>query len=342
MTRGSGVRVLDSGRLRFENPQLRAVKFLALRHGDAWGESFPHKGRAAFQPVSSGRFVERVTGRKVKDLGADAPIPCSSEALMSGALPVGAVAVDSEESVSLGSVADSLSVAGSARVQGCEVPKPRVTLPGLRLRPRSRVTRTLESLGGVCRSWWGDLAADATPAVAAALWLQQYLGPEASLSDVVREVRRCDGSKSGVHAVMIPVGSDGPLDRLYVCPELIAELSLAGVFRAPGIDLLNSLRGRARLWAVEKELDELEFSVLLPGTLVLAAQGSTWSHSAAALLRSDRASYAARLFSALSSGEAVDPSRRFGFWGGLWRATRWGFRRTPVMHAGAYSVRLAA
>lgn len=193
----------------------------------------------------------------------------------------------------------------------------------LRLRPRSRLTRTLDALGRGL-DWWEDLVEPVSPARRACAWLQAYLGPGLKAVRIhARRLRSDSGVLLPAHVVGIPLGSGGPQDGLWVCPELIADLASSACFRAPTYDLLQSLRGRARYWAQDIGLGQMEFSLLLPGSLVLAAQGSAQSLTAVSVLRSDRGRYAHKLLSALEKGRAVSVSSVLGGWEGFRRALRW-------------------
>jgi hypothetical protein len=188
---------------------------------------------------------------------------------------------------------------------------------GLRLRKRSKVTRSLEYMGGRLRGWWRDLPS-VSPANTALAWLAEYSAPGTKLGRVRQVQCGSDADvQESVSVVSVMFGSEHQASReLWVCPELVASLFTVRCFRAVGPDVLSSLRSRARLWARERGVSDLDLSFFLPGTLVLAALPQPDEVVSLGALRSSAAEWSSRVLAPLAKGNFVSGKLRGprGFW----------------------------
>lgn len=237
-------------------------------------------------------------------------------------------------------------------VPGGGIPELTVSRSELRHRPRSKVTRTLEALGGSFEGWWEDLAGE-TPAARGLRWLTAHLGSGVKGAAIkslrlATDLKGLDGldelGGSGcaggpVHVAEIPCGGKGSATRLHCCVELVAHLAVVACFRPPSPALLSSLRARARLWAREVGVSDLDLSLFLPGTLVLAMRPSSEVVMATHVLRSDALRWGADVLGAFDQG-VVREQRFLGFWEGFRRAFR--FSPSPgTLHATVDSMQLS-
>lgn len=187
---------------------------------------------------------------------------------------------------------------------------------GLRLRPRSRLTRNLEAVGRRVRGWWRDLPVD-SDAELALLWMQEYsvdgtkLGMARSVS-----TRGEDGSVGTVSLVEVHFSSEERASGagLFVCPELVAELFAIRCFRTLDASTLQSLRGRARLWARDKGVSPLDLALFLPGTLVFASLPQRSEVESLGALRSSAALWSVDVLGALGRGVLKAPTGPRGLW----------------------------
>lgn len=189
----------------------------------------------------------------------------------------------------------------------------------LRLRPRSRVTRSLEAVGRRVRGWWKDLPAE-SDAQLALLWMQEYSVDGTKLG-MARSVSTCgdDGQVGSISLVEVHFSSEERPSGsgLFVCPELVAELFSIRCFRALDASTLQSLRGRARLWARDKGVSPLDLALFLPGTLVFAALPQWGEVEALGALRSSAAKWSVDVLGSLARGHLKAASGPSGFWASI-------------------------
>lgn len=212
----------------------------------------------------------------------------------------------------------------SPTVSGPEGAEPQKADLGLRLRPRSKATRSLAYLGACARRWWRDLPASVgagvTDANLALCWLASYTDGQAKTGRVIRLSTAV--GKPPAHVVSVSMGGGHARGELWVCPELVASLSLVRVFRAVGPGLLASLRARARLWCADQGVSDLDASFILPASVVLASLPQASEVECASALRSDAARWSVDVLGPLAKGVAKAPTW-LGFWEGVQRALRW-------------------
>jgi hypothetical protein len=209
---------------------------------------------------------------------------------------------------------------------GKSAPAPRADLGrGVRLRRRGKLTRELALFGRSAGRWWSDLPDGTanTDANRALAWLRAHTYGQLKVGRMhplalVGE----DGVDSTVHAV--EVGPVGPEEAtLWVCPQLVAALFTVRCFRALSADLLPSLRSRARLWARDKGMSDLDLSFVLPGSVVLASLPQPGEVVAVTALQSESANWSVDVLGSLSQGVVKVPS-----WQGRWE----NFKRVFKIH----------
>jgi len=140
--------------------------------------------------------------------------------------------------------------------------------PGFRLRPRGRLTRTLESI--VKRQDWSKLVGGQT-------------SPDFSVSGWMAAVRGRGGKVVGYHRVMSEGTEESPpelLDNMVVLSDmghetpislaLLAKLSVYVTYRERTQELILALRARASQYAKEIGLSSEYLAVVIAGTVALA------------------------------------------------------------------------
>jgi len=179
---------------------------------------------------------------------------------------------------------------------------------GFRLRPRGKATRALERMVGGSSGWWRDLSCS-TPARAALSWMRAYMAPGVRLGGVRLVERRGEdgGLLDPIPIVQAFFSSEESSRCLWVCPALVAELQGVRCFRAPGPEVLSSLRSRARLWARDAGVGALDYSLFLPGTLVVASLPQPAEVVAVGALRGSASRWAQDVLVPLGAGRAVPP-----------------------------------
>jgi len=199
---------------------------------------------------------------------------------------------------------------------------------GFRLRPRGRLTRSLQVLGQCFEGWWRDLPGY-TAAEIGRKWLYTYLGAGVKLGKSHPIGLSAEGeSACAVEVVLEHATPAGQC--LWICPELVASLSCVRVFRGLSATLLPSLRSRARLWAKDKGMSDLDLSFVLPGSCALAVLPGRNEVAAVSLLGTDAARWGVATYGQLDSGRVDLRGVNLGFWGSLRRALRW-TRPTSVL-----------
>nr|QOE55593.1 hypothetical protein [Macrophomina phaseolina umbra-like virus 1] len=184
-------------------------------------------------------------------------------------------------------------------------PKPVRAEGRFRLRKRGRATAALAQLGRSVRGWWRDLTCN-TDAELALLWMQKYSAPGVKLGSVRSVPCSAEAEvQASVSVVEVLFSSEESTRPLWVCPELVASLFTVRCFRHVGPDVLASLRSRACLWARDRGVSDLDFSLFLPGTLVFASLPQPGEVVALGGLRSDAARWSSQVLAPLAAGQAV-------------------------------------
>lgn len=236
---------------------------------------------------------------------------------------------------------------------GSDLPAaPRIGRPwGLRLRKRGRLTAVLESASRVELGWWSDLTSD--DASRARAWLRHYGGGVlskvvggATIEGIVSTDKDTDDEVTKVTSyqlLSVPFKGDATPRALWVCPELLADLTMTRLFRPVSSALLGSLRGIARRWVEDRGISALDAVRFLPGTLVLAMLPMPDETTAVAALRGAAGRWSADVLGDLAHGVAHSaPSEPFGNF--LKGPLSWFFRRTDtaVLGPGVNSLVLPA
>lgn len=191
---------------------------------------------------------------------------------------------------------------------------------GFRLRRRGRATRALESLCVRGSRWWRDLPSS-SPALTAASWLVSWTSGEVKIGTPRPITVKVEGeSASAIPLHLTSAGGAGQV--CWVCPELVASLVCSRVFRAVDAGLLQSLRSRARLWAKERGMSDLDLSFIISGSVTFAALPQRSEVASLSLLRTDAARWSVGVLGALGQGR-VESTIKLGFWESLGRAVRW-------------------
>jgi hypothetical protein len=222
--------------------------------------------------------------------------------------------------------------------------------PGLRLRRRGHVANVLERLQRQSVGWWRDHhGSDLTTlgTSAARSWLAAHMGehaPKVTDTTVIKGStvsRNPDGEVSwlsddktswgtadrSIPLLKIPfAGTGGSVEYLWVCPELLAQLSAVRMFRSITSTLLASLRGHSRRWADEMGVSALDLVRFLPGTIVLAMLPTVEESTALCALRGFAGEYSVDVLGALERGvlKEANPMPLGNF---LRRPFSWLFRR---------------
>jgi hypothetical protein len=191
-----------------------------------------------------------------------------------------------------------------------------------RLRPRGKLTRSLQTLGASFEGWWRDLAGDSS-ANRALAWFQAYTGGSVKVEFVrTLPTSKEDGEPSSVMGIRLD-GESKVGGSLVICPELVASLACVRAFRGMDAGLLPSLRSRARLWAKEREISDLDLSLFISGSCTFSVLATRSEVAAYSLLGTDASRWATSTFGALSSGRVDLGGVRLGYWESIRRAIRW-------------------
>jgi len=183
---------------------------------------------------------------------------------------------------------------------------------GFRLRPRGALTRSLEATAKAS-VWWRDLHTSGSSTSTARAWLDSLF--EGTGVEALGEAKQveCASSDSGeprcVNMIRVVVrgtsGRNGDLRQLWVCPELVAELTAVRVFRPLSEVLLATFRGRARRWAVEQGLPVMDLVHCLPGSLLLSALPFVGEVAAVEAMAGRGMQWSARHLGALANGQVI-------------------------------------
>jgi len=199
-------------------------------------------------------------------------------------------------------------------VSGADMPK---SGANPRLRKRGRLTNQLAVLGSqLSRGWWRDLpsSSDATLGMN---FLMKFCAPGTKLG-VVNQVRVVRGEAQGLAAVVeVLFSSENGTRPLWVCPELVASLFTVRCFRPVDAGLLASLRSRARLWARDVQMSDLDLAFILPGSVMLAALPQPDEVVALGALRSSAAVFSATALRGLEDGTVSRSVPARSLWGTL-------------------------
>lgn len=202
-----------------------------------------------------------------------------------------------------------------------------------RLRPRGRLTRSLASLGGSFDGWWSDLAGD-SPASRALAWFRQYAGDGAKI-EFIRTLSTSEGVGETPTVLGIRLEDEYLKGAtLVVCPELVASLVCTRAFRGLDAGLLPGLRSRARFWAKERGMSDLDLSLVISASCVFATLVTRTEIAAHSLLAGTAARYGVQTFGALSKGNVHFDGVRLGFWESLALV----FRKGESRSTSGYSV----
>jgi len=186
-----------------------------------------------------------------------------------------------------------------------------------RLRKRGRLTNQLAVLGSqLSRGWWRDLPSSSDASLGMN-FLLKFCAPGTKLG-VVNQARVVRGEAQGLTAVVeVLFSSENGARPLWVCPELVASLFTVRCFRPVDAGLLASLRSRARLWARDLQMSDLDLAFILPGSVMLAALPQPDEVVALGALRSSAAVFSATALRGLEDGVVSRsvPSRTL--WGAL-------------------------
>jgi len=213
--------------------------------------------------------------------------------------------------------------------------KPSVLL-GFRLRRRGRETHSLARVA-LRSGWWRDLPGS-TPANAAVSWLSSWSSGEVKVG-VPRPITVSAEGESATAVPLLVTGGGGVGQSLWVCPELVASLVCSRALRAVDFGLLQSLRSRARLWAKERGMSDLDLSFVISGSVTFAALPQRQEVAAVSLLRTDAARWSTGVLGALAGGLVKD-GMDFGFWESARRILRWR-DLSDQLEPSAHSVRLS-
>lgn len=216
----------------------------------------------------------------------------------------------------------------------------------IRLRPRGRLTRSLEGCA-VRNGWWRDLPGE-SPAAAAVSWLCSWTSGRVKFGQPrpisLRPSPASEGEQRAVGetATAVPIqleAGEAVGQCLWICPELVASLACSRVLRAVDPGLLQSLRSRSRLWAKERGMSDLDLSFVISGSVTFAALPQQQEVAAVSLLRTDAARWSVGVLGALGKG-VVKSKLALGFWESTRRAVRW-CRPSSSIEATTQSLRLS-
>nr|QOE55596.1 hypothetical protein [Macrophomina phaseolina umbra-like virus 3] len=187
-----------------------------------------------------------------------------------------------------------------------------------RLRKRGKWTHQLAVLGSeLARGWWRDLPSGDSPAQVGMNFLMKFLAPGTKLGVVnqVRVVR--DEVPELLPIVEVLFSSENGSRPIWVCPMLVASLFTVRCFRPVDAGLLASLRSRARLWARDLGMSDLDLAFILPGSVLLAALPQPDEVVALGALRSSAAVFSATALRGLEDGTVARSVPARTFWGTL-------------------------
>lgn len=227
--------------------------------------------------------------------------------------------------------------AGASFHNKCRVPLPKDRAPypaahprpfvvrGVRLRPRSKETAALESLGKVLNRWWKDLPG-ATPAQVALAWLDSQYGDSGLKVGATRQIpAKLEGQADRpVPVVQAHFSSEEGERWLWVCPELIAYLHNYRLYRPASETVLASLRSRARLWAEDAGVSNMDLARVLPGSLMLALVPTPDEVVSLGALRGTAARWSVEVLGALNKGRAQAATGGGSWWDVLKPSLRFG------------------
>jgi hypothetical protein len=195
-----------------------------------------------------------------------------------------------------------------------------------RLRPRGRATQALAS-AAVVNGWWRDLPG-ATPAAAAVSWLSTWSSGEVKVGKARPIQLNVEGESASAVSVHLPNGRYAG-QALWLCPELVASLVCSRALRGVDSGLLQSLRSRARLWAKERGMSDLDLSFIISGSVVFAALPQRQEVAAVSLLRTDAARWSSQVLGSLAKGR-VQSGMTLSFRESLGRVFRWSAPVSPL------------
>jgi hypothetical protein len=222
-------------------------------------------------------------------------------------------------------------------------------LVGQRSRKRGRVTNALEELAKLdIGRWTRAQSSSDLPGVSRNdphAWLSAYVdstGLKIAAGEAIRAITRRDveipaeldetgkvlvpayvehESVEKIHGLLyVPFAmSTGHVRHLAVLPALLADLVKARLFRAVSASLMGSLRGRARQWADDHGLSDMDLVHVMPGTLTLALLPMPDETAALGALRGSAGRWSADVLGAFAKGVLKEPSEGRG-----WKdALRW-------------------
>jgi len=183
-----------------------------------------------------------------------------------------------------------------------------------RWRKRGKLTRSLAVLGSeLRRGWWRDLPESGSPAQDGMNFLVKFLAPGTKLGVVNQVCVVRDDVPERLPIVEVQFSSENGTRNLWVSPGLVASLFTVRCFRAVDEGLLASLRSRARLWARDQGMSDMDLAFILPGSVMLAALPQPDEVLAVGALRSSAAVWSSKVLRGLSNGVAASyaPNRSF-------------------------------
>lgn len=220
-------------------------------------------------------------------------------------------------------------------------PESQFVLRGIRHRPRSKYTRGLQELAQD-RGWWTpDLPS--SPAKVASTWLTKMYA-DTGIKVGLTNHKAMSGGVSGntPAAVQVHFESDEGSRWVWVLPDLVAHLLNYRVFRPASSTLIGSLRSRARLWAEENGVGQMDLAWVMPGSVMLALVPTFDEVISLGSLRGTASQWSSEVLQALSKGQAIRSTRGGSWWDVFKRPIGGETKGTTLGGAGVSSVSLAA